>query len=250
MIKSKEKKKNLFLFFLKRTKKTSKEDENKTTKPTDDDLLNESIDFLPLDDVEEEAEDKIDLPFLETSKNGLFKPKIIFPSNLGYEDHKTRESTNFKLNSCSIHASGALLLQDSDKTLLGQSFTSMNTTFTNRFNNNITMNQSNLRVVNNGFGSDSDDENEKQDPFLPSKNATLQLTPTKNTSSNSNKTIISNQTNGEEEEKIEQKRKPKRKQKQKEFQDIEGENFDIWEPLDPHEESIKGKKPFKKSMIF
>eukprot|EP01080_Neovahlkampfia_damariscottae_P010762 gene10762-3381_t len=232
----------------KKTKKSQQQDENKTNKQSDDDWLNESIDFLPLDDVDEEEDEKIDLPFSDTSKNHLFKPKINFPSNLGYEDHKTRESTNFKLNSCSIHPSGALLLQESDKTLLGQSFNSntsrmINSSSLNHTNptnqTNLTINQS-VRAVNNGFSTDSDDENDKMGPVLPSKNSTLNSTPTKNTSENSSKTFISDQKNGFRDDDEEQVR-PKRTRKQQ----VEDEEYLIWEPLDPHEES-KTKKPFKK----
>jgi hypothetical protein len=203
---------------------------------------------LPLDDFDEGTEAQIDLPFNSTPKNGQFRPKINFPSNLGYEDHKTRESTNFKLNSCSIHPSGALLLQESDKSLLGQS---LNQSRISR-ELNTTMNRS-QRVVT-GFGDSSDDEeNEKMDPIAPQQKPQqeLQRTPPKNNSSeNSRITVASNGFRDDDEDSrkinknttqvvVNKKKKTQKKSTTKEVS--------LWEPLDPHEENLKGKKPFKKS---
>lgn len=201
---------------------------------------------MDLDDIDEGTSLQINLPEIDGSKRNLKTLDDAF-QNLQYEDHKTRETTNFKLNTCAVHSSGALLLLESDRLLLGA---------TNSRNfvedKKIDPSKQGPIRVENGDDSSSDDEKmeirmNKTPPKIDSKNNTPSKNASKLDVKNDSKVTP---TKVPPNEKSPKKENSKIKTPEKILKERESMyEISIWDPLDPHQEDEKSvKKPFLKSM--
>lgn len=195
------------------------------------------MEFLALDDIDEGTNLQINLPEIDGSRRNLKTLDDAF-QNLQYEDHKTRETTNFKLNTCTVHSSGALLLLESDRFLLGA-------TNSKSFSEDKKLDQSkqnSIRVENPDDSSSDEDKMEIRMNKTPPKEESKINSPSKNISKNESKVTPI---------KVPNEKSPKGKEKTPEKVNKEKESMyeiSIWDPLDPHQEDEKSmKKPFKKS---